>query len=61
MDALWKGLLGGVVTALIVVASKRGNVLPGIFPLARRVGALTASVLGGSRGIGGCGRGQATD
>ncbi len=34
MDALWKGLLGDVVTALIVVASKRGNVLPGILPLA---------------------------
>ena len=34
MDVLWKGLLGGLVTALIVLASKRGNVLPGILPLA---------------------------
>jgi uncharacterized membrane protein (GlpM family) len=30
----WKALLGGLVTALIVLASKRGNVLPGILPLA---------------------------
>jgi len=34
MDVLWKGLLGGLVTALITMASKRGNVLPGILPLA---------------------------
>ncbi|MBS7538666.1 GlpM family protein [Ancylobacter lacus] len=34
MDVLWKGALGGLVTALIVLASKRGNVLPGILPLA---------------------------
>ena len=34
MDVVWKGLLGGLVTALIVLASKRGNVLPGILPLA---------------------------
>lgn len=34
MDVLWKGLIGGIVTALIALASKRGNVLPGILPLA---------------------------
>ena len=34
MDILWKGFIGGVVTALIVWASKRGDVLPGILPLA---------------------------
>lgn len=34
MDILWKGLIGGVVTALIVWASKKGDVLPGILPLA---------------------------
>ena len=34
MDVVWKGLLGGLVTALIVLASKRGNVLPGLLPLA---------------------------
>jgi uncharacterized membrane protein (GlpM family) len=33
MDVLWKGAIGGIVTALIVLASKRGNVLPGILPL----------------------------
>lgn len=34
MDVLWKGLAGGLVTMAIVLASKRGNVLPGILPLA---------------------------
>ncbi|WP_245451795.1 hypothetical protein [Mesorhizobium waimense] len=34
MDILWKGMVGGLVTALIVWASKRGNILPGILPLA---------------------------
>ena len=34
MDIVWKGLVGGLVTALIVWTSKRGNVLPGILPLA---------------------------
>lgn len=33
-DVVWKGLAGGVVTALIVLASKRGDILPGILPLA---------------------------
>ena len=33
MDVVWKGVLGGVVTGLIVLVSKRGNVLPGILPL----------------------------
>lgn len=33
MDILWKGILGGLVTASIVWASKRGNVLPGVLPL----------------------------
>ena len=34
MDVVWKGLVGGLVTMAIVLASKRGNVLPGILPLA---------------------------
>lgn len=34
LDVLWKGLVGGLVTMAIVLASKRGNVLPGILPLA---------------------------
>jgi len=33
MDIVWKGVVVGLVTALIVWASKRGNVLPGILPL----------------------------
>jgi uncharacterized membrane protein (GlpM family) len=33
MDILWKGLIGGMVTAAIAAAAKRGNVLPGILPL----------------------------
>lgn len=34
MDVIWKGAIGGIVTALIVLASKKGDVLPGILPLA---------------------------
>jgi uncharacterized membrane protein (GlpM family) len=34
MDILWKGAVGGLLTALIVWASKRGDILPGILPLA---------------------------
>ncbi|KQP54180.1 hypothetical protein ASG40_19205 [Methylobacterium sp. Leaf399] len=34
MDVLWKGVVGGLVTMAIVLASRRGNVLPGILPLA---------------------------
>jgi membrane protein GlpM len=33
MDILWKGIVGGLVTAAIVWFSKRGNTLPGILPL----------------------------
>jgi membrane protein GlpM len=33
MDILWKGVIGGLVTAAIVWLSKRGNTLPGILPL----------------------------
>lgn len=34
MDLLWRGVAGGLVTIAIVLASRRGNVLPGILPLA---------------------------
>ena len=34
IDILWKGMLGGLVTMAIVLASRRGDVLPGILPLA---------------------------
>ena len=33
MEMLWKGIVGGLVTAAIVWLSKRGNTLPGILPL----------------------------
>lgn len=33
MDIIWKGIIGGLVTAAIVWLSKRGNTLPGILPL----------------------------
>lgn len=49
MDILWKGVVGGVVTALIVLASKRGNVLPGILPLAPTF-AIIALLAVGSKG-----------
>lgn len=49
MDVLWKSLLGGLVTALIVLASKRGNVLPGILPLAPTF-AIIALLAVGSKG-----------
>jgi membrane protein GlpM len=49
MDVLWKGILGGVVTALIVLASKRGDVLAGILPLAPTF-AIVALLAVGSKG-----------
>jgi uncharacterized membrane protein (GlpM family) len=49
VDILWKGLIGGVVTALIVWASKRGDVLPGILPLAPTF-AVIALIAIGSKG-----------
>jgi uncharacterized membrane protein (GlpM family) len=33
MDIVWKGFVGGLVTAAIVFLSRRGNILPGILPL----------------------------
>ena len=33
MDMIWKGIVGGLVTAAIVWLSRRGNNLPGILPL----------------------------
>jgi membrane protein GlpM len=33
MEIVWKGIVGGLMTAAIVFLSKRGNTLPGILPL----------------------------
>ena len=49
MDVLWKGILGGLVTALIVLVSKRGDVLAGILPLAPTF-AIVALLAVGSKG-----------
>ena len=46
MDILWKALIGGVMTALIVVLSKRGNVLPGILPLFPTFGIIALAIVG---------------
>lgn len=49
MDVFWKALIGGIVTALIVWASKRGDILPGILPLAPTF-AVIALIAVGSKG-----------
>ena len=49
MDIFWKALIGGIVTALIVWASKRGDILPGILPLAPTF-AVIALIAVGSKG-----------
>lgn len=46
MDIAWKGLVGGIVTALIVALSKRGNVLPGILPLFPTFGLIALLIVG---------------
>ncbi|MBN1956395.1 MAG: GlpM family protein [Anaerolineae bacterium] len=49
MDVVWKGIVGGLFTALVVWLSKRGNVLPGIIPLFPTFG-LVALYIVGARG-----------
>jgi len=49
VDVVWKAIVGGLVTALIVLASKRGNILPGILPLAPTF-AIIALIAVGSKG-----------
>ena len=46
MDVVWKGIVGGLATALIVALSKRGNVLPGILPLFPTFGLIALLVVG---------------
>jgi len=46
MDVVLKGIVGGVVTALIVWLSKRGNVLPGILPLFPTFGVIALLAVG---------------
>ena len=53
MDVLWKGAVGGLLTALIVVASKKGNVLPGILPLVPIFAVITLLAVGSKGDPGG--------
>lgn len=48
-EFVWKGIVGGILTALIVIASKKGDVLPGILPLAPTF-AIIALIAVGSKG-----------
>lgn len=49
MDMVWKGIIGGLVTAAIVWLSRRGNILPGILPLFPTF-ALIALLIVGAKG-----------
>ena len=49
MDIVWKGIVGGLVTAAIVWLSRRGNTLPGILPLFPTF-ALIALLIVGAKG-----------
>jgi uncharacterized membrane protein (GlpM family) len=49
MDMVWKGMIGGLVTAAIVWLSRRGNILPGILPVFPTF-ALIALLIVGAKG-----------
>jgi uncharacterized membrane protein (GlpM family) len=49
MDIVWKGVVGGLMTAAIVWLSRRGNTLPGILPLFPTF-ALIALLIVGAKG-----------
>jgi|SRR5579864_5407171 len=53
MDILWKGIVGGLLTAAIVVLSRRGNVLPGILPLFPTFAVIALFVVGAKGDQGG--------
>lgn len=46
MDILWKSLLGGAMTAVIALAAKRGNTMPGILPLFPLFGFISLMIIG---------------
>ncbi len=46
MDIIWKGILGGLLTALIAFLSKRGNTLPGILPLFPTFAIIALAIVG---------------
>lgn len=51
MDILWKSLLGGAMTAVIALAAKRGNTLPGILPLFPLFGFISLMIIGAKNDI----------
>jgi len=46
MDILWKAVVGGVMTAVIAWAAKRGTILPGILPLFPSLGLISLWLVG---------------
>ena len=46
MDIIWKGIVGGLLTALIAILSKRGNTLPGILPLFPTFAIIALAIVG---------------
>ena len=53
MDILWKALVGGLMTAVIAWAAKRGTVLPGILPLFPSLGLIALWLVGARGDVGG--------
>lgn len=53
MELVWKGTMGGLVTALIVWLSKRGDTLPGILPLFPTFAVIALIVVGAKGDIAG--------
>lgn len=53
MDIVWKGIVGGLMTAAIVWLSKRGNTLPGILPLFPTFALIALFVVGAKNDTGG--------
>lgn len=46
MDILWKGIIGGGMTALIAWLAKKGNILPGVLPLFPTFGVIALYIVG---------------
>jgi membrane protein GlpM len=46
MDIVWKGLVGGLMTALIAWVAKQGSVLPGILPLFPTLTLIALTIVG---------------
>jgi membrane protein GlpM len=46
MDIVWKGLVGGLMTALIAWLAKQGSVLPGILPLFPTLTLIALTIVG---------------